>query len=608
MMAFTWHCSKKTNNLHMKKSLIFILFVNLSFSQIPQDYYNTAVGSGYALKSQLANIISSGHEDQGYDLLYTAYETTHTDNISVNGFENDGTVLDFYSENPNGQDPYNYNHGQRQCGNYSDEDFCYNREHIIPQSVYNKAYPMRSDVHHVIPTDGYVNNRRGSYPFGEVSPSNYDWKSQNNSRLGPNTFGNYSGIVFEPIDEFKGDIARALLYFAVRYENQIASWEHPMFNGTSKQVFSDWFLELILDWHYNVDPVDSRELARNQAAYNFQGNANPFVDHPEYANMIWNPASDVTPPSIPGNVYLNNVTSSSITINWDPSSDNIGVSSYEVYNNNTLINETSSTSYVAFNLESSSQYCFKIKAKDAAANTSEFSNDVCENTLDSGGNPDDCMNESFNNLESGSSSYSNRIWTGDLGGEWNASDARTDQSLNGNAITIRNGSLEAPTGDNGISNFNVSTKRVFSGGIGTFDLYINDIFINTIPYSTDEQIVTISNINIEGSVSLEIKNNSDSGNRVIFDNLNWSCYEPLGYENNLEDISIYPNPVKENILYINGITNAKIEFFDPKGTLVLKSYMDKKNKKINTAHLNKGVYFLKIKNTTNSKSIKLVID
>ena len=67
--------------------------------------------------------------------------------------------------------------------------------------------------------------------------------------------------------------------------------------------------------------------------------------------MIWNPASDVTPPSIPGNVFLNNITSSSITINWDPSTDNIGVSSYEVYINNTLITETSSTSYVAFNLE-----------------------------------------------------------------------------------------------------------------------------------------------------------------------------------------------------------------------------------------------------------------
>ena len=65
-----------------------------------------------------------------------------------------------------------------------------------------------------------------------------------------------------------------------------------------------------------------------------------------------------------------------------------------------LINETSSTSYVAFNLESSSQYCFKIKAKDAAGNTSEFSNEVCENTLDSGGNPEDCMSESFDNLQS----------------------------------------------------------------------------------------------------------------------------------------------------------------------------------------------------------------
>ena len=78
---------------------------------------------------------------------------------------------------------------------------------------------MRSDVHHVIPTDGYVNNRRGSYPFGEVSPSNYDWKSQNNSRLGPNTFGSYSGIVFEPIDEFKGDIARAL--YTLLYDMKI---------------------------------------------------------------------------------------------------------------------------------------------------------------------------------------------------------------------------------------------------------------------------------------------------------------------------------------------------------------------------------------------------
>ena len=69
----------------------------------------------------------------------------------------------------------------------------------------------------------------------------------------------------------------------------------------------------------------------------------------------------------------------------------------------------------------------------------------------------------------------------------------------------------------------------------------------------------------------------------------------------------FKNPVNNNILYINGITNAKVEFFDLKGTLVLKSYLDQKNKKINTAHLNKGVYFLKIKNSKKSKSMKLII-
>ena len=73
---------------------------------------------------------------------------------------------------------------------------------------------------------------------------------------------------------------------------------------------------------------------------------------------------------------LNNVTSSSITINWDPSSDNIGVSSYEVYNNNIFTSGKPSTSFVAFNLESSECPCFKIKAKDAAGNTSEFENET----------------------------------------------------------------------------------------------------------------------------------------------------------------------------------------------------------------------------------------
>ena len=85
------------------------------------------------------NIISTGHEDQGYD-CYNAYETTHSDNISISGFENDGTVLDFYSENPMVSILII-------IITVKDNEIIQMKisaiiEHIIPQSVYNKAYPM----------------------------------------------------------------------------------------------------------------------------------------------------------------------------------------------------------------------------------------------------------------------------------------------------------------------------------------------------------------------------------------------------------------------------------------------------------------------------------
>ena len=75
----------------------------------------------------------------------------------------------------------------------------------------------------------------------------------------------YYGTVFEPIDEYKGDIARSLFYFATRYETQIDSWSHPMLNGTKDQVFSDWFLAILLKWN-KEDPVSTKELVRNNAA------------------------------------------------------------------------------------------------------------------------------------------------------------------------------------------------------------------------------------------------------------------------------------------------------------------------------------------------------
>lgn len=275
----------------MKKKLPFLvamLSVFMGFSQAPTGYYNSATGSGYTLKTQLKNIIKNGHIDQGYGALYDGYRTSDTDNF----YENDNTVLDMYSENPTGSDPYNYTHGDRQCGNYNSENDCYNREHIFPQGFFNEQTPMRTDIHHVVPSDGSVNGRRSSYPFGEVSNASHT--SQNGSKVGTNTFDSFNGIVFEPLNEFKGDIARMLLYFATRYEDEVTdnSWDAPNasennpLNGTNNQVYEDWYIKLLYKWHTN-DPVNQREIVRNNAAYQFQGNRNPFIDHPEYVAQIW---------------------------------------------------------------------------------------------------------------------------------------------------------------------------------------------------------------------------------------------------------------------------------------------------------------------------------
>ena len=142
--------------MKLKLLLFSLLFSLFTFAQIPTGYYSTATGTGYTLKTQLYNIIK-GHTDLGYGGLYVTYETSDIDSF----YENDGTVLDMYSEKPNGVDPYNYSTTSTQrCGTYAKEGDCYNREHIIPQSSFGSAAPMVSDAHFITPTDGKVNGQR----------------------------------------------------------------------------------------------------------------------------------------------------------------------------------------------------------------------------------------------------------------------------------------------------------------------------------------------------------------------------------------------------------------------------------------------------------------
>lgn len=251
-------------------------------------YAETAGLSGYTLKTALSSIISSGYNEQSYGSLWNFYSSYELDRY----YEKDATIIDIYSESPSGSDPYSYTPVSDQCGSYSGEGSCYNREHSFPRSWFGGAVaPMNTDVHHIYPSDGYVNAVRSSYPYGEVGSASYT--SRNGSKLGTASSGlGYSGTVFEPIDEFKGDLARSYFYMATRYQGQISSWQsnstygNAVLDGSSDKVYETWFLNMLISWH-EQDPVSQKEIDRNEAAYSFQGNRNPFVDHPEYVSLIW---------------------------------------------------------------------------------------------------------------------------------------------------------------------------------------------------------------------------------------------------------------------------------------------------------------------------------
>lgn len=240
------------------------------------DYYLEADGlKGAELKTKLFTIISKKTNKLSYDDLLEKYMDTDT--------RADGKVRDWYSNITN------YTHIKDKAGTYSKEGDCYNREHTIPSSW---GAP-EADIVHVVPTDGYVNNRRSNYPFGETDGDVY--KSANGySKLGACKTAGYSGRVFEPNDEVKGDIARIYFYMATCYESTITSWSGGgVITGTKYQPYAQWTFDMMMRWA-KLDPVDDVETARNNAVAktDVQGNRNPFVDYPGLEDYIWGSKKD----------------------------------------------------------------------------------------------------------------------------------------------------------------------------------------------------------------------------------------------------------------------------------------------------------------------------
>ena len=598
-----------------KITLIFIFTLSLVQSQVPDGYYDNATGVNYELKSQLYEIINN-HNDQGYNSLDDFYIIYDIDNY----YENDNTILDIYSENPNGIDPYNFS-TENSCGNYSSEGDCYNKEHIIPQSVYSSDYPMKSDAHQVLPTDGRVNGFRSAYPYGVVgqnlvSQSGISNPTQNGSKLGNNLdegfSSGYSNIVFEPIDEFKGDVARIYFYFITRYENLVSSWSnYDMFDGSSDKVLEDTFLNILMNWHLN-DPVSQKEIDRNNNIYIYQGNRNPFIDQPDYVEEIWNSTNDTENPTTPTNIEIFNITDSTLQLSWDNSTDNISVASYNIFKDDSFYANTQNNNYSISGLNAETYYCFSITAIDQSENISTMSQEECATTLEQSTSTNELFISEY--LEGSSNNKAIEIanFTGQTinldsytiarntnsGTAWGESLQLTGEIADGEVHVIARGNADDEITSNS-NQLSSSDAISFNGDdpVGLFkDNTLIDIFgffngDNNYANSTYIRNENILNPNTNFNIEEWVGYPTNTFEYLGFHNQNLSIEENI-----FIDLKIYPNPITDNVLFIKSKSNYFYEIFDVKGVRLLNGYESEKVRILDNLNFNPGIYFIKISN------------
>ena len=285
----------------MKRTLLFILccFFALAITaktvtpaaSLPAYYEDIQGKSGKSLFDAVQKVTKEGYTSLGYDGLWGAFKTTDK--------KSNGKVWDMYSD-------CSWTFGSDQCGSYSSECDCYNREHSIPKSWFGGSTSGPGcDIFHLVPTDGKVNGMRSNYAFGEVSSASYTYdgakkgSAKSITIIGGNTIaGNTgttiscSGTVFEPRDEYKGDFARG-------YMGSLLKWagDQSFTTGEGSKIFTTNFttgsfgltkygVALLMKWH-RQDPVSQKEVARNNGIQQTQGNRNPFIDYPYLAEFIW---------------------------------------------------------------------------------------------------------------------------------------------------------------------------------------------------------------------------------------------------------------------------------------------------------------------------------
>ncbi len=263
-----------------------------NYSTESETYYDSIEASGgVELLGELHDLLVTTHK------TYTTYDDCKTPSyVALTDTDFQGEVLEFYS-----QTTISKAWGSGKQGSW-------NREHVWCQSLSNGLWGESgggADLRHIRPVESGLNSARNNAKFGEVPHTPANEKYYEDATNDPVALGGYAlgQEVFEPIDDSKGDVARIIFYVYTHYNtyknvggSTNGTHSTPKF-GTLD--FSDVVdgsdeeaIDLLLTWN-ELDPVSEYEMARNEEVAKYQGNRNPFIDHPEYAEYIW--GEDVEP-------------------------------------------------------------------------------------------------------------------------------------------------------------------------------------------------------------------------------------------------------------------------------------------------------------------------
>lgn len=543
--------------------LLFIAF--MASAQAPSGYYDNAQGiTGDELKDSLNNIIS-GHTEYPYsssntdvwDILKAAdYDPDTTDNV----------ILFYTGWSVDAAQEYNNGAG-------------WTKEHIWAKQHgdFGITLGAGTDCHNLRPADGSTNSAKNNRWFDEA-PDEYKDESGYVGSADSLT-GNYwddsdSLWIWEPRDEVKGDVARALFYMAVRYEGENGEPDLelvdtlPANNNTTEPIHAK--LSTLLQWH-NDDPVDDFERRRHDTVYNYQQNRNPFIDNPDWVCDIWGGTCTASAtetfdnftestsyntgtftgvedinwsytkckgtPTIEGNsavmgkgytpaanIKANTIRGGCGTLSFDYMQAYTTSVDFDVYVNGELIGTVDSstqsvTMAASFTVNVIGDFSLELKQRNTSAGQVSIDNlkwtPYQTTTV-----------ETFANFSEGSS-YNSSSFYGVDSVQWTYVSSKGNVTVDGNAATLGKGytpaaSMISDSISGGCGEISLTFQQPYSTTVD-FDIYVNSTLIDNISTSTQYANTTTATYAVDegGKYVIKVVQNNTSSGQVAIDNITW---------------------------------------------------------------------------------------